>query len=205
MVSTSTTSNITTMLDSPFFRPVMDHFYVLPEEEKVKFAALFSEGVISKKDLLIRQGQQVEHLYFLESGHLRGFKSIDGEEITVSFIFGPIFFTDLIALRQKKPAMMSFQAMEDSRIFHAYFKDVDEFMLSKPENSLYYLRFLENLNAFYVKRVTSLLCDSPEERYLSLLKERPKVIERIPLQYIAQYLGIKPETLSRIRRRLKDS
>ncbi len=193
------------MLNSPFFRPLMDHFYVLPEEDKKQLAALFTESFIRKKNLLIREGDLVDKLYFLESGHLRGFQNRDGEEITVSFIFAPAFFTDLIALRQKTPALVSFQVMEDSRLFAAPFDAIDKFMLSKPTNSLYYLRFLESLNAFYIKRTFSLICDSPEERYLKLLQERPKVIEKLPLRYIAHYLGIKPETLSRIRRRLKES
>jgi CRP-like cAMP-binding protein len=55
---------------------------------------------------------------------------------------------------------------------------------------------------FVVSRNKALLYNSPEERYLRLMKERPKVMERVPLQYIASYLGIQPESLSRIRKRL---
>jgi Mn-dependent DtxR family transcriptional regulator len=55
------------------------------------------------------------------------------------------------------------------------------------------------------RRTASLLFDTPEERYLKLIAERPKVMERIPLHHIASYLGIKPESLSRIRKRLADN
>ncbi len=182
----------------------MDYYYVLPEEEKQEFAKLFQEGFIRKKELLIKQGEYTDQLFFLESGHLRGFKNTENQEITVSFVFAPVFFTDLVSLSQKTPAELSFQMLEDSKIYSASFKDVDSFMSSKPENSRYYIRFLENLNAFYLKRVISMVCDTPEERYLKLMKDRPKVIEKLPLQYIAHYLGVTPETLSRIRRRLKD-
>ncbi|HLL93669.1 MAG TPA: hypothetical protein VK404_01735, partial [Spirosoma sp.] len=63
----------------------------------------------------------------------------------------------------------------------------------------------ENVVIGSQRRTASLLFDSPEERYLKLITERPKVVERIPLHHIASYLGIQPESLSRIRKRLANN
>ncbi|MBC7915053.1 MAG: hypothetical protein H7Y07_13125 [Pyrinomonadaceae bacterium] len=79
---------------------------------------------------------------------------------------------------------------------------VEELGATYPNILRLFIRFYENVYTFSQKRQLSFICDSAEERYLKLFLERPKVIIEMPLVYISSYLGIKPESLSRIRKKI---
>ncbi len=84
-------------------------------------------------------------------------------------------------------------------------RDLQKLYTDLPKFERFGRVLAENVVIGSQRRTASLLFDSPEERYLKLIAERPKVVERIPLHHIASYLGIKPESLSRIRKRLADN
>lgn len=92
--------------------------------------------------------------------------------------------------------------MEACRLWVISKDDIDKLSQQIPEWNTLGLRFFEKLFLKKEKRNASLLLTSAKDRYLAIINETPQLVERVPLYYIAQYIGIKPESLSRIRKEL---
>lgn len=183
-------------------RIFLSRFALLSDEELEAFLAIFSPISIKKLDHLFLENDMVSSIYFANDGIMRGYYNKDNSEITTNFYFGPTMITDLIAVRTKKTTLMNIQALQHSNCMVAQFSDLDQLIEQYPNIELVFFKFLEHLYLFGVMRQHSFILDTPQERYLKLFGERPKVVAEIPQRYISSYLGIKPETLSRIRKRI---
>ncbi|NHN24094.1 Crp/Fnr family transcriptional regulator [Flavobacterium jejuense] len=180
----------------------LSRFATLSEEEIAAFTAIFSPVSIKKLDHLFVENDKVTTIFYINDGLMRGYYNNGNNEITTNFYFGPTIMTDLIAVREHKPTQMNVQALKDSNCMVAEFSDLDNLVDQYPNLEYLFFRFLEHLYLFGVMRQHSFIFDSPQERYIKLFGERPKVIAEIPQRYISSYLGIKPETLSRIKNRI---
>jgi CRP-like cAMP-binding protein len=153
----------------------------------------------AKNELLLSEGRICRHLYFLEKGAIRGFYNLDGKEITHWFGFENDFVTSFHSFITGEPALENIQLMEGS-ILWAIPKETLNELLSKHHEverlvriayEKYYIRLEERFVNAQFKTAT--------ERYENLLQHSPFILERVPLGFIASYLGISQETLSRIR------
>ena len=180
----------------------LSRFEKLSEEELDAFTGIFKSLTIKKLDHLFLEGQMVSSIYYINDGIMRGYYNKENEEITTNFYFGPTIFTDLIAVRGETPTLMNVQALKNCNCMVASFSDLDVLIDRYPRLESVFFKFLEHLYLFGVARQHSFIFDTPQERYIKLFGERPKVISEIPQRYIASYLGIKPETLSRIKARI---
>ena len=97
---------------------------------------------------------------------------------------------------------MNVQDLKDAVLMQAKMSDLDDLIALHPRMELIFFKFLEHLYLFGLLRQHSFIFDSPQERYLKLFNDRPKVIAEIPQRFIASYLGMTPETLSRVRKRI---
>jgi CRP-like cAMP-binding protein len=164
------------------------------------FKSMLSTKKLKKKELILRTGQVCKNLYFINKGCLRYFYIIDGQEKTAQFFFENGWFTDLESFLKSSPSEIFVETIEASEL------------LLLEKNNLYQLyeqvpkfekmgRILAENAYLGIKQKTKILTTlSSKERYLQLMDERPKVFERIPQQYIASYLNLTPQSLSRIRR-----
>ena len=162
----------------------------------------FEKIILSKNDFLLTEGKVCRHLYFLESGALRGFYTLEGKEITHWFGFEKDFVTSFHSFTTLEPAVENIQLLEGSilwaitkekltQLFNEY-HEIERLMRIAYEK--YYIRLEE--------RFVNAQFKTASERYENLLQQTPHIIERVPLGYIASYLGISQETLSRIRGKL---
>lgn len=135
-------------------------------------------------------------------GNFRSYYLKDIDEITANFFFAPTFYGDVVAIKEKNPTRINLQALEEASVYKANIREVEAMGQKHTSILVFFIRFYENIHSFSQKRQLSFIYDSAEERYLKLFNERPKVIAEMPLNYIASYLGIKPESLSRIRKKL---
>lgn len=157
--------------------------------------------VFSKNDYLVTEGKTCRHLYFLDQGALRGLYNLEGKEITHWFAFAPEFVTSFHSFITQQPAVESIQLLEGSVLWAVTKDSVTRLMNQHHEIERlvriayegYYIRLEERFVNAQFKTAT--------ERYLHLLQQTPHILERVPLGYIASYLGISQETLSRIRSR----
>ena len=147
-------------------------------------------------------GQRCRHLYFVDSGALRGSYTLDGKEITHWFAFENDFVTSFHSFITQQPAVESIYLLEGCVLWSIAKTDLEGLLnahhqlerLLRLAYETYYIRLEERFVAAQFKTAA--------ERYSELLQQAPHLIERVPLGYIASYLGISAETLSRIRGRL---
>jgi CRP/FNR family transcriptional regulator, anaerobic regulatory protein len=155
---------------------------------------------LKKKEFLLQEGTICKHAYFINRGCLRYFYLVDGIENTGQFFFENTWYTDYDSFLLSKPSRQNIQALEDSEILCLSKSDLLEVYEAIPKFEKFGRIMAENAFIKLKSKNEMILNQSAEERYLKLLKERPKVVERIPQHYIASYLGIKPPSLSRIRK-----
>lgn len=162
----------------------------------------FTEIVLAKNEYLVTEGKTCRHLYFLAQGALRGYYTLEEKEITHWFGFENDFVTSFHSFITQQPAVENIQLLEGSilwsiskeklNILLNRFSEIERLVRIVYEN--YYIRLEERFINSQFK--------SAAERYQNLLEQMPHMIERVPLGYIASYLGISQETLSRIRSRI---
>lgn len=158
--------------------------------------------MFSKNEYLVTEGQRCRHIYFLEQGALRGFYNLDGKEITHWFAFEKDFVTSFHSFSTQQPAVENIQLLEGS-ILWAISKDRLTGLLNQYHDIERLLRIA--YEKYYIRledRYVNAQFKTATERYQTLLLQTPHIIERVPLGYIASYLGISQETLSRIRSRI---
>ena len=159
---------------------------------------------IGRKDFLIQQGQTATEIGFLLSGSCRLFYEQDGQEKTTYFFFENNLVGDYLGCLTNQPSTLSIQALEDCELLSFRYDVLTTLFQQFPAYQLFGRKLAEYLYMGLDIRVAELLTLSPEERYLKFLDThaKRKIMERIPQQYIASYLGITPVSLSRIRRRI---
>jgi CRP-like cAMP-binding protein len=157
---------------------------------------------LQKGDFLITEGKVCHSLYFLEKGSLRGFYNLDGKEVTYWFAFENNFVTSFFSFITRKPGMENIQLMEDctlwaithTRLQELYNKHADMQRLSRIVLERYYVMLEERFVNNHFKEA--------RDRYEHLFTTSPHILQRVPLGYVASYLGITQETLSRIRNKV---
>ncbi|MEJ5145290.1 Crp/Fnr family transcriptional regulator [Sphingobacterium sp. MYb388] len=171
-----------------------------------KFFPLLKTRLIEKSGYFLRQGDRCQYFAFVKSGTLRSFHINDkGADISYNFHFSGQPFTEYESLLSNKECTLNIQAVEDSELFLLHKDDlknlysVDSYWLS------YGREMKEMLYLESRKRIEDLLYFDPETRYTNLLKKSPHIFRFIPQKYIASYLGITPQSLSRIRKRISKS
>ncbi|WP_017297365.1 Crp/Fnr family transcriptional regulator [Nodosilinea nodulosa] len=156
---------------------------------------------LKKGDLLLREGDPCEFLGLTLQGCLRLFFLKDGKELTLFFCPEGYPLGDYQNLRLQRPAIFSCQAIEDAEVL-VLNRQVLTVLEAAPEGPQL-MRLVVEFLAFRLRdRLLSLYCDSPEQRYLALMESEPDLVLRVPQHYIASYLGLEPESLSRLKRRV---
>jgi CRP-like cAMP-binding protein len=167
----------------------------------------FEHNVIEKdyqrKDFVLKAGEISQYGYFVEKGFLRMYSiSENGKENIVQFASEDGLIFDRNSLTQNTPSTYFIQAIENSKVILIKKGFVEQLMKLFPDSVDNYITLLYTFIAHLQIRINLLLGASAEERYLNFLRAHKRHINRVPLWMIASYLGITPESLSRIRKDL---
>jgi CRP-like cAMP-binding protein len=155
-----------------------------------------------KRDIFIKEGNVCTEIAFITRGSFRYYTVIDGVEITTYFSFEQEWLSSYSSFLSNGPSLVSVEAMQDAEMLVLGKADLQE-LYGRYLSIEHFGRYMaEHLVTCLDSRMHSLLLKTPEERYLKVLNETPEYFEKVPLHYIASFLGIAPESLSRIRRRL---
>lgn len=173
------------------------------DKEMDRFCQFFEEKSLKKKDFLLKQGGICQYETFVTSGLLRMFHINEkGEEQTLQFGVEDWWFTDLDSFFNQVPSRLNIQALENSSVLVLSFEnrqlatqqlpfiqELNWTMLRKSYNALQH-RMIDNLSK------------TADERYLDYVKKYPHIVKRLSNIHIASYLGVSPESLSRIKNKI---
>jgi CRP-like cAMP-binding protein len=163
-----------------------------------------SSKTFEKGEIIINEGDIINHVFYIRKGLLRSYLINDkGEEITFQLFAEKQLFGNVHTILFNEPSKFTFETLEKTKVYYADLKIFQELNtlnsdISKIDNGIFGRQILKN--AF--QRIDSFVFLSPEKRYLQFLKDNPNILNRVPDKYIANVLGIKPVSLSRIRKRI---
>ena len=173
----------------------------ITEDEKNVLLSLDLFHTVKKGTILLEEGQKSNNSYFVLKGCIRSYYIIDGEEKTTAF------YTELDALTphcvvNKAPSEYFISCLEDGIVLIADANISSEINNKFPKFDIMCRKLSEELLAKEQINFDEFKTSSPEQRYLNLIQKRPDLIQRVPQHQLASYLGIKPQSLSRLRARI---
>ena len=175
----------------------------LADNEAEKIKRFFVPKKIRKRQFLLNAGEICLYIAFVEKGMLRSF-SVDqqGHEQVVSFACEGWWISDLSSFLSGDEAVYNIEALEDSELLLLNSESMEEMLNLINGMERYFRLLMQNHIVSLQRRLVASLNYSAEDKYRKLLEINPDIISRAPLQHIASYLGVTPETLSRIRKQV---
>jgi CRP-like cAMP-binding protein len=178
----------------------ISRFITLTPEEEQHFVSLLKIKEIKKKQYLLQEGDITRHQYFVNKGCLRTY-TIDerGLEHIIQFAIEDWWTGDMYSFLTQTPARYTIEALEDSELLCLEKNALESLYEKVPKFEKFFRQLLQNAFISLQERIISNLSKPADERYCTFIEKYPKMEQRLPLKQIASYLGITPESLSRIR------
>ena len=182
-----------------FFSELVD----ISDEDWAIFSSKLIRRCFPKKSVILRIGERENFLSFIENGIIRyNIPKLD-YDFTFGFAFSNSFVSGYDSFLTQQPSNYNLEAITDCTLWQISYDDLDYIYENTIIGDRIGRKIAESLYVKKMKREQSLLEDSAQKKYEDLLKEQPELILNIPLKYIASYIGIRPQSLSRIRRQIK--
>ena len=179
----------------------ISRFIQLTPEEEVLFVSMLKIKKLKKKQFFLQEGDVCKYQAFVYQGCLRTYEvDAKGVEHVIQFAPEDWWAGDLYSFFTGTPSRMNTDALEDTELFIFDKKTIEELYIQLPKFERYFRLLMQNALIAVTQRVLSNMSQSAGERYCDFVQRYPKIEQRVPNHQIASYLGIKPESLSRIRR-----
>jgi len=172
------------------------------ENEWIVFSSKLEYAEIPKKEVILKMGKVENYLYYIEEGMIRYYIPKDENDLTFGFGFENELASGYDSFITRTPCSYEIQALTPTKIWRLNHSDLSEIYNETSVGNKLGRLITEMLFVKEIKRELSLLNETAENRYLNLFNERPEVLQKIPLKHIASYIGVTPQALSRIRKRI---
>ncbi|PID92403.1 MAG: CarD family transcriptional regulator [Bacteroidetes bacterium] len=180
----------------------IDNMTPMGESGWVFFSSRFIEERYKKRSVLLRVGETENYLSFIKRGAVRLYIPKEDRDLTFKFSFENEFVTAYDSFLRREPSVYQIETLTETILFRISYRDLQEVYDETENGNTIGRKIAEALFIKKMERELSLLNQTAEERYLDLLSGHPRLLQEIPLKYIASYIGITPQALSRIRRRI---
>ena len=174
-----------------------------PEEMDI-VTSLFKEKSYKKGDVFLEEGRICKHVGFVAKGLMRFYINHDGEEKTYGFSKENDYVCNYESFLPQKPSTKIIQALEDSLLFVISHDDLQILYASISEGERFGRIAIEAVFIQMLKDLSSFYTETPELRYDRFLRDHPDLQQRISQYHIASFVGVKPQSLSRIRKRISN-
>ena len=175
----------------------------LTNEEQELIKSYLTPKKLRKKQYLLQEGDVCKFIAFTEKGSLRAY-TIDekGNECIIQFALEGWLIADLYSFLTGEPATYNIDALEDSELLLTSRSAYEDLLKKMPRYEAYIRHQLTGAYIAMQRRLTSIISLPLEERYANLTSLYPDIVQRVPQHMIASYMGLTPETLSRVRNRI---
>jgi len=177
-------------------------YILLNDSELLSLQNAVEKRTYKKNDVIFTEGKISREIYFVEKGCVRLFYNVDGNDKTAFFYTEGQFICAGESYTYNIPAIENYQVIEQTEIFVFTKKKAEKLLSEAPRLEVIARIATENELITCQKVIASFVTKSAEERYTDLLNTQGELFQRVPQQYIASFLGVSPETLSRIKRRV---
>ena len=194
---------ISTEIISPRLTRELKEEAGLTDEEIALYVSFLNKKTIKRKEHFLMAGDVCTSIAYVNKGCLRRYL-IDNhsKDVTLNFALEDYWIGDLESLFFKKPTIYYVQALEQSELLLLSRKNLYRANDELPKFKKFHDEKIQRNHYYTLKRLSIAKSASPEEKYILLMKEQPQLLQRVPLHFIASYLGIEPESLSRLRKRI---
>lgn len=183
---------------------LMSYYAQFDEEELTFLHEYVPMRTYSKGELILKAGKVADTIYFILEGCIRMFYEVDGVRKTSFFYTEGRFCCAGESLTLHVPARENLQAIEETRVLLFDERILKTLMVRSPKYELMARIATEDELIHYQRMLASFVTQSAEQRYVELMETNASLFMRVPQQYIASYLGVSPETLSRIKKRVTE-
>lgn len=146
--------------------------------------------------------RNVDHFYFVQSGLIRSYRIIDGDDFTYTFYLPGDICVDYESVLKKSPSEHYFQVLAPTKVIKYSYSKIEYLFEDHPRIERIARKMAESAYIRLIERVKEFQSDTLEKRYLNLIQNHEDIFQAAPLQHIASYLGVKPQSLSRIRAKI---
>jgi CRP-like cAMP-binding protein len=168
-----------------------------------RIADSFSLQAFEKNDFVVEYGKTSKHIGFINNGLFQYYVLKDGEERTHYVNIENTWFASLLSFISETPALENVRALTNGSIYLISKPALKELVSELPGFNAFYIGLLEQSICGIDSSRFDLIVRTAEERYLKMLTSDPKLLQQIPLQYLASMLGVTPRHLSRIRNTIR--
>ncbi|HTQ63252.1 MAG TPA: Crp/Fnr family transcriptional regulator [Puia sp.] len=179
--------------------------FPLDNKKWEEYISCFKRLKVPARTILLNEGEISGKLFLIEKGSIRVWFNNNGKEVTFQFFFENNVVASVESFRKKIPSPVTIETIEPSLVWCIHKIDIDRILQEikeMPQLRDMFINAIFERTFEYMKHFFSSIKDTPQQRYLNLLKEKPQIVKRVPQHYIASFLGISTVHLSRIKNKL---
>lgn len=167
-------------------------------------SSLFIRKNIPSHTTLLYEGDVSNHIFFITKGSLRLWHNDNGQDITMQFFFENQIVSSFESFYSGEESVFSIESLEETNLYILSKKNWTKLLKEYPRLNHLFTTIIAQRFMDYSKLFLSRIKDTPEERYIDLVRQHSVILKRVPDYYIASYLGITPVSYSRIKKRVKE-